>query len=77
MRTRLGDDAEEVIEAVAKCGISPTVIKRALDIAQKDGRFTIFAVVDALTRVAGQSEFVGERVEADQRAARLLDLVAA
>lgn len=77
MRTKLGDDAEEVIETVSKYGVSRAVIKQALEIAGKHGRFTIFALVDALTRVTGKSEFAGERAEADQRAARLLDLVAA
>ena len=33
--------------------------KRALEIAQAKGRFTIFAVVDALTRLAGESRVRG------------------
>ena len=77
MQTRLGDDADEVADAVAKCGISRAAIKQALKIAERQGRFTIFALVDALTRLSAESKFAGERTEADQRAARLLDLVAA
>jgi hypothetical protein len=77
MQTKLGDDAEEVAEAVAKSGVSRSAIKQALEIAQQQGRFTIFALVDALTRVAGRSEFAGDRTDADERAAKLLDLVEA
>jgi hypothetical protein len=33
-------------------------------------------MVDALTRMAGELKFAGERAEADQRAARLLTLAA-
>jgi hypothetical protein len=77
MQTTLGDDADEVAEAVAKCGISRAAIKQALEIAQQQGRFTIFALVDALTRLAGKNDFAGERADADGRAAKLLDLVEA
>jgi hypothetical protein len=39
------------------------------------GVFTIFAVVDALTRLSQQSQNAGERLEVDQQAASLLNLV--
>ncbi len=77
MQTKLGDDADDVAEAVAKCGVSRSAIKQALEIAQQQGRFTIFALVDALTRLAGKNDFAGERADADERAAKLLDLVEA
>ena len=38
---------------------------------------TVFSVVDALTRLARECEFAGERTDADQKAAKLLELVAA
>jgi hypothetical protein len=77
MHTKLGDDADEVAEALAKQGVGRAAIKQALAIAQQQGRFTIFALVDALTRVAGQIEFAGDRTDADERAAQLLELVEA
>ena len=38
---------------------------------EQQGRFTIFAMVDALTRMAGEVTFAGERAELDQKAAGL------
>jgi hypothetical protein len=75
METRLGGDAEEAAKVLADTGISKSVAARALELAREQGRFTIFAVVDALTRMAGELKNAGERTEADQKAARLLDLV--
>ena len=48
--------------------------QQALDIAKDQGRFTIFALVDALTRLAGQIPNAGDRNEADSKAASLLAL---
>lgn len=61
MQTRLGNDSEEVLEALAK--------------HREQGRFTIFSLVDALTRIAGEEKNAGDRVGADVKAARLLQLV--
>lgn len=76
METKLGSDAEEATKSLLKAGIAKGLAKRALEIAETKGRFTIFALVDALTRLAGECEFAGERVDADQKAAQLLELVA-
>ena len=38
--------------------------------------FTVFTVVDALTRVAARLKYAGDRVEADEKAGKLLALVA-
>ncbi len=76
METKLGDDAEEVLKVLNRNGISRTLAKRALEIAEQQGRFTIFALVDALTRIAGEAEYAGERTESDQRAGQLLPLAA-
>lgn len=76
MQTRLGSDAEEVLKVLLQHGISRTWAKQALEIAETTGRFTIFAMVDALTRMAGELKFVGERTDADQKAAALLSLAA-
>ncbi len=76
MRTKLGEDAEEVLKELGKHGFSRTLAKEALEIAREQGRFTIFALVDALTRLAGKLANAGERTEADQKAAQLLALAA-
>jgi hypothetical protein len=76
METVLGTDAEEVLKELTKHGIPRTAAKEALRIAEKKGRFTIFSLVDALTRLAGENRNAGERIEADQKAAGLLALAA-
>ena len=76
MRTTLGDDADEVIKVLAKSGIQRTLAQKALETARQEGRFTIWAVVDALTRLAQQAEFAGSRSEADRKASALLELAA-
>lgn len=75
MQARLGNDSEEVLEALAKHGVTKSLAKRALEIAREQGRFTIFSLVDALTRIAGEEKNAGDRVGADVKAARLLQLV--
>ena len=74
MTTSLGADAEEALKALTKNGISKALAKRALDIAQAEGRFTVFALVDALTRLAQENEFAGDRSTADEKASSLLAL---
>ena len=75
METKLGDDAEEAFKELTKNGIARNVAKEALTIAQEKGRFTVWSVVDALTRLSQKSQYAGDRTEADQRAAQLLILV--
>jgi hypothetical protein len=77
METRLGDDAEEVADVLAKAGVSQALRKQALELAREQGRFTIFSLVDALTRLSGAFKNAGDRTEADQKAGRLLQLAAA
>ena len=76
MHERLGNDAEGVAKILVQHGIGRNWAKQALEIAQEQGRFTIFAMVDALTRIAGEMKFAGERAELDQKAAGLLALAA-
>ena len=72
MEQKLGEDAEEAMKALTKAGIARGLAKQALELAEKKGRFTIFSLVDALTRLAGECEFAGERTDADQKASALL-----
>ncbi|WP_232536146.1 DUF932 domain-containing protein [Lacipirellula parvula] len=74
MRTKLGDDADEVLKTLTKNGIGRSVAKQAMAIAEQQGRFTIFALVDALTRMSGEIVNAGDRTDADERAGALLAL---
>jgi histone H3/H4 len=76
METKLGADAEEVLATLAKNRIPRTAAKKALEIAERNGRFTIFALVDALTRLSGEIVNAGDRTDADKKAGALLALVA-
>lgn len=75
--TTLGTDTEEVMKALSQSGIQRAVAKKALALAEQKGRFTVFSLIDALTRLAGDLPNAGERLDADQQAARLLDSVTA
>lgn len=75
METKLGTDAEEVMKELTKKGFTRAVAKKAAEIAQENGRFTIFSIVDALTRMSQEAEYAGDRIEADQKASSLLQLV--
>lgn len=74
MRASLGTDEEEVAKVLARHGVTRALSKEALRIARQSGRFTIFSVVDALTRLSGQIVNAGDRTEADAAASGLLAL---
>lgn len=76
MRERLGDDADECMKKLVEHGVGKTLAKQALEIASQQGRFTIFALVDALTRLSGKVQWIGDRTELDAKAASLLALAA-
>ena len=75
MESRCGDSAEDVQKLLAKNGFTRTLARKATDIAKAQGGFTIWSVVDALTRLARESRYVGNRTVADQKAASLLTMV--
>lgn len=77
LSTTLSSDAEEVQKLLSRAGIQRALGKQALELAREQGTFTVFAVVDALTRLAGQIRNAGERLEVDQKAASLFDLALA
>lgn len=77
METKLGGDADEALKVLSREGVGKALAKRAVEAAQAAGRLTIFSVVDALTRLAGECRYAGDRLAADQQAARLLALVEA
>jgi hypothetical protein len=74
MSTRLGSDPEQVAKELAKHSIPQNLIKEAMEIAVAQGGFTIFALVDALTRLTQRVTFAADRAEADSRVSQLLAL---
>lgn len=77
MRERLGHDAEEVTKVLASHKIPKHLVKDALEIARRQGGFTIFSVVDALTQLTQQVTFAGDRTELDARIGKLMNLALA
>lgn len=76
VQTRLGEDSEEITKILKDGKIPGSIINAALEIAQERGAFTIFALVDALTRVSQQVRFAGDRTELDGKIGQLLSLAA-
>ena len=76
MSEQLGTDAEEVEKGLSRNGINRSLAKQALELACEQGRFTIWSLVDALTRLSAKLPNAGDRAEADQKAAGLLTLAA-
>jgi len=77
MVEKFGADAEEVAKRLGSEGIPRGLIKDAMQIAQQNGGFTIFAVVDALTRLSQRLQLAGDRVELDAKIGQLLNLALA
>jgi hypothetical protein len=75
-KLQLGDKAEDVAKVLQKHGIPRDLGKQALEMAEQSGRFTVFSIVDALTKIAGQYQNAGDRTEIDQKASALLALAA-
>ena len=74
MTETLGPDAESVAKELCKNGIPRNLARDATEIARRQGRFTIFALVDALTRLTQKAKYVGDRTEADAKVASILSL---
>lgn len=75
MQSSLGTDEDEVAKMLARHGIMRSLAKEAMEIARQSGRFTIFSMVDALTKLSGQIVNAGDRTDADLAASSLLALV--
>ncbi len=76
MTERLGDDAESAGKELARHDLPKGLVKDALALAQAQGGFTIFSIVDALTRLSQNVTYAGDRAELDQKIGRLLALAA-
>ena len=74
MTERLGSDADEVAKALCAERIPRSLVNDALEIARKRGSFTIFSLVDALTKLSQKVNYAGDRAELDARIGQLLAL---
>ena len=77
MTEKLGDDADAVAKRLGSEGIPRGLVKDAMEIAQQQGGFTIFALVDALTKLSQRVQLAGDRTELDAKIGQLLNLVLA
>lgn len=68
------EDADEAYKAVMKTGIGQRLAKQAVELIQKQGRLTIFSMVDAVTRLSGKIVNAGDRNAVDQQVGQLLAL---
>ncbi len=77
MGKKLGTDSDEIEKLLAKHGFARSLATRAVQLAhQTKSRFTVFSIVDALTQLAQESKYASDRLDAEQKAATLLKLVA-
>lgn len=74
MTERLGSDVDEVTKVLLAEKIPCGLIKDAMEIARERGAFTIFAMVDALTKLSQRVTYAGDRTELDARIGQLLAL---
>lgn len=74
METRIGD-AEETLKALSGRGLPAKLLKDAITaVGAESGRFTVFNMVDALTRGTRKFANAGDRIEQDARIGSLLAL---
>jgi hypothetical protein len=74
MTERLGSDADEVIKLLTQQGIPRSLVKDAMELAREQGGFTIFSVVDALTKLSQSVQLAGDRAALDMKIGSLLAL---
>ena len=77
MLERFGSDADDVTKRLTQEGIPRHMIKEALEIARAQGGFTIFSIVDALTKLSQKVLLAGDRMELDAKIGQLLSLAMA
>jgi len=74
MCERLGRDADEVAKRLCAEKIPRHLVNDAMEIARQQGGYTIFALVDALTKLSQKVRFAGDRAELDAKIGQLLAL---
>jgi len=74
MSERLGNDKEEVAKVLSHYNLSKGLVDEAMEMAFLAGEFTIFTIVDALTKLSQRTRYAGDRAALDARIGRLLEL---
>ena len=75
MQEKVGSDGDEAAAFLIKHGISRSMVKKAVEkIAAEGAGFTLWSLVDTLTRLTGEIRYAGDRTEADHKVAKLLSL---
>jgi len=72
---RLGNDPDEAAKKLTSHGLPRGLAKEAVEMARQQGGFTIFSIVDALTRLSQRVSYAGDRAELDAKIGALLALV--
>ena len=76
MGAKLSTELDDTVRELSKVGVRGKLAKSAIELASQHGALTIFAIVDALTRLSQEQANAGDRLEIDQQAASLLASVA-
>jgi len=76
MTERMGTDADDITKVLTAEKIPRHLIKDAMEIAQAQGAFTIFAMVDALTKLSQKLQYAGDRTALDAKIGGLLAMAA-
>lgn len=75
MATTVADDGAEVTKTLSKYHLPRDMVERAVKQLGEQGKpFTLWNLVDALTHLNVSLRFAGDRAEADQKVAQLLEL---
>lgn len=75
MTAKCGETADDVRKLLVNGKIPNSLVNDAMEIAGKKGAFTIYSIVDALTRLTQRVRYAGDRMEIDSRIGALLKLV--
>jgi hypothetical protein len=77
MQEQLGTDAEDVMKTLLKHDLGKEAVARAMHQLGEAGRpFTLWNLVDALTQQNVSLTYAGDRMDSDQKVAKLLGLAA-
>lgn len=75
MQEHVADTSEEVAKFLSKQNLSRDMVERAVKQLGQEGKaFTLWNLVDALTHLNVSLRFAGDRSDADQKVAQLLEL---
>ncbi|MBA3312946.1 MAG: DUF932 domain-containing protein, partial [Planctomycetaceae bacterium] len=72
--TRLGDDSESVLKALSRESVPKDLATQAVAAVEERKAFSVFSLVDALTRLTQTFRYAGDRTELDQKVAALFAL---